>query len=141
MTNSDLTFITNEQNQNLKDRFEVLIKDTSFFDCLVGYFYTSGFHALYKSLEKKDKNRILIGISTNRQTYDLLDKATKPKQQVIEFSHAETKEEVEKLIEQELADSEDNRKVEEGVNKFIEWVREKKLEIRAYPAQNIKDKI
>ncbi|HAG08015.1 MAG TPA: helicase, partial [Desulfotomaculum sp.] len=139
--NTDLSFITNEQNQSLKDRFEVLIKDTSFFDCLVGYFYASGFHALYKSLEKTEKIRILIGISTNRQTYDLLDKASKPGQQVIEFSHAETKEEVEKLIEQELADSEDNRKVEEGVNKFIEWVRDRKLEIRAYPSQNIHAKL
>lgn len=139
--NTDLSFITNEKNQSLKGRFEVLIKDTSFFDCLVGYFYTSGFHALYRSLEKTEKIRILIGISTNRQTYDLLDNAIKPKQQIIEFSHAETKEEVEKLIEQELADSEDNRKVEEGVNKFIEWVRDRKLEIRAYPSQNIHAKL
>lgn len=139
--NTDLSFITNEKNQSLKDRFEVLIKDTSLFDCLVGYFYTSGFHALYRSLEKTEKIRILIGISTNRQTYDLIVKAGNPKQQVIEFSHAETKEEVEKLIEQELADSEDNRKVEEGVNKFIEWVRGKKLEIRAYPSQNIHAKL
>ena len=139
--NTDLSFITNEKNQSLKDRFEVLIKDTSLFDCLVGYFYTSGFHALYKSLGKTDKIRILIGISTNRQTYDLLDKASKTKQKVIEFSHAEAKEEVEKLIEQELADSEDNRKVEEGVNKFIEWVRDNKLEIRAYPSQNIHAKL
>jgi len=138
---TDLSFITNEKNQSLKDRFEVLIKDTSFFDCLVGYFYTSGFHALYRSLEKTEKIRILIGISTNRQIYDLLDKASKPKQQIIEFSHAETKEEVEKLIEQELADSEDNRQVEEGVNKFIEWVSDKKLEIRAYPSQNIHAKL
>lgn len=139
--NTDLSFITNEKNQSLKDRFEVLIKDTSLFDCLVGYFYTSGFHALYRSLEKTEKIRILIGISTNRQAYDLIVKAGNPKQQVIEFSHAETKEEVEKLIEQELADSEDNRKVEEGVNKFIEWVRDKKLEIRAYPSQNIHAKL
>jgi HKD family nuclease len=139
--NTDLSFITNEKNQNLKDRFEVLIKDTSLFDCLVGYFYTSGFHALYRSLEKTEKMRILIGISTNRQAYDLIVKAGNPKQQVIEFSHAETKEEVEKLIEQELADSEDNRKVEEGVNKFIEWVRDRKLEIRAYPSQNIHAKL
>ena len=36
--NTDLSFITNEENQSLKNRFEVLIKDTSFFDCLVGYF-------------------------------------------------------------------------------------------------------
>ena len=48
---TDLSFITNEKNQNLKERFRVLIKDTQFFDCLVGYFYSSGFHALYKSLE------------------------------------------------------------------------------------------
>ena len=97
----DLTFITNEKNRSLLERFHVLIKDTSFFDCLVGYFYTSGFHALYRSLEKTEKIRILIGISTNRQAFELLDKAGKPKQQVIEFSHAETKEEVEKQIEQE----------------------------------------
>lgn len=72
---SDLTFITNEKNQNLKDRFEVLIKDTKFFDCLVGFFYTSGFYAIYKSLEATEKIRVLIGISTSRQTYDLLNRA------------------------------------------------------------------
>ena len=57
--NSDLTFITNEKGKNLLERFNVLIKDTEFFDVLVGYFYTSGFHALYKSLEKTKKIRIL----------------------------------------------------------------------------------
>jgi len=139
--NTDLSFITNEENKRLKDRFEVLIKDTSFFDCLVGYFYTSGFHALYKSLEKTEKIRILIGISTNRQTYDLLVNTNKPRQQVIEFSHAETKEQVENLVEEELADSEDRPEVEEGVNKFIEWIRNKKLEIKAYPSQNIHAKL
>ncbi len=41
--NSDLTFITNEENKNLLERFRVLIKDTYLFDCLVGYFYTSEF--------------------------------------------------------------------------------------------------
>lgn len=138
---TDLSFITNEKNQSLKDRFEVLIKDTSFFDCLVGYFYTSGFHALYKALEKTEKLRILIGISTNRQTYTLLDQASKSNQGVIHFSHAETKEEVEKLVKSELADSDDNKNVEDGVSKFIEWVRDKKLEIRAYPSQNIHAKL
>lgn len=138
---TDLSFITNEKNQSLKDRFEVLIKDTSFFDCLVGYFYTSGFHALYKALEKTEKIRILIGISTNRQTYNLLDQANKSNQEVIHFSHAETKEEVENLVKSELADSDDNKNVEDGVSKFIEWVRDKKLEIRAYPSQNIHAKL
>ena len=84
--NTDLTFITNEKDQNLKERFEVLIKDTRFFDCLVGFFYTSGFHAIYKSLEKTEKIRILIGISTSRQTFDLLQKATKETQSSFQFS-------------------------------------------------------
>src|SRR3990167_6566001 len=107
--NTDLSFITNEKKQSLKDRFEVLIKDTSFFDCLVGYFYTSGFHALYKSLEKTEKIRILIGISTNRQIYNLLEQARKSNQQSIDLSHAEAKEEVENMVEKELSDSEDNK--------------------------------
>ncbi len=37
--------------------------------------------------------------------------------------------------------SEDNYSVEEGVLKFIEWIRSKKLEIRAYPSQNIHAKL
>jgi hypothetical protein len=41
MSSSDLTFITNEKGNTLQDRFTDLIKDTQFFDALVGYFYTS----------------------------------------------------------------------------------------------------
>src|SRR3990167_3414251 len=101
---TDLTFITNEKGQNLKERFEILIKDTRFFDCLVGYFYASGFHAIYKSLEKTEKVRILIGISTNRQTYDLMQKAEQPQ---LQFSSAETKEQIGSAIEKEMEDAED----------------------------------
>ena len=139
--NTDLTFIINEKNQNLKDRFEVLIKDTKFFDCLVGFFYTSGFYAIYKSLEATEKIRVLIGISTSRQTYDLLNRAVTEKQQELQFSHAETKQEFQGLVEKELEGSEDIRQVEEGVVKFIEWIKSKKLEVRAYPSQNIHAKL
>ncbi len=69
---TDTTFITNEGEKNLRDRFRVLIKDTRFFDVLVGYFYTSGFYTLYKSLENTEKIRILIGISTSKQTFRTL---------------------------------------------------------------------
>lgn len=139
--NTDLTFITNENSRNLKERFEVLIKHTKFFDCLVGYFFTSGFHALYRSLEKTDAIRILIGIGTDRQTWDLLKTARLHQQQPLRFSHAEAKQEIEGLVENEMAESEDNQKVEEGVLKFIEWIRSNKLEIRAYPSQNIHAKL
>ncbi len=139
--NTDLSFITNEENQSLKERFEVLIRDTSFFDCLVGYFYSSGFHAIYPSLESTEKIRILIGISTNRQTFEMLKNANKPTQQAFDFSHTEAKQEVENLVQKEMADSEDNRSVEKGVHKFIEWIGNNKLEIRAYPSQNIHAKL
>jgi hypothetical protein len=38
----DLTFITNEEGKTLKDRFNILLNDARFFDCIVGYFYLSG---------------------------------------------------------------------------------------------------
>lgn len=138
---TDLSFITNEENQSLKERFKVLIKSTTYFDCLVGYFYSSGFYAIYKSLENTEKIRILIGISTSRHTFELLEKANKPKQQTIDFSHAEAKQEIETLVQKEMEDSEDSRDVEEGVNRFIEWIECGKLEIRTYPSQNIHAKL
>jgi len=138
---SDLSFITNVENQTLKDRFEKLIKDTRFFDCLVAYFYTSGFYALYKALEKTEKIRILIGIGTSKETYDLLKSGQDKIQQSLFFSHAQTKEIISSMVEKEMEDSEDKRKVEEGVHKFIEWIKGDKLEIRAYPSQNLHAKL
>ena len=157
--NSDLTFITNESGKTLKDRFEVLIKDSKFFDCLVGYFYSSGFHAIYKSLEKTEKIRILIGISTSKQVFDLINKfansyttqlisnktflssSALEEQLQFQLSHSEVKEEFEKITVNEFAQSEDKKETEEGVTKFIEWIKNKKLEIKAYPSQNIHAKL
>lgn len=138
MTTSDLTFITNEKNQTLLDRFKVLIKDTKFFDVLVGYFYTSGFYALYKSLETTEKIRILIGISTNRETVELIKES---KQQELQFSHSETKQLYSEKIRVEMEKSKDDKEVEEGVKKFIEWLLVGKLEIKAYPSENIHAKL
>jgi len=137
--NTDLTFITNEESKNLQERFKVLIKDTKYFDVLSGYFYTSGFYALYKSLEKTKKIRILIGIKTSRQTYDLIEKAKN--QNIINFSHAEAKEEFSNTVVDEMEKSEDQVYVEEGVQKFIEWLKSGKLEIKAYPTENIHAKL
>lgn len=138
---TDLTFITNEKGQSLKQRFEVLIKDTKFFDCLVGYFYASGFHAIYKSLENTEKIRIIIGISTNKQTFDMMQKADAKKQSALQFSSAEAKEKMESAVEKEMEEARDNEKTEEGIYKFIEWIKDGKLEIRAYPSEKIHAKV
>ncbi|MFQ5652972.1 MAG: helicase, partial [bacterium] len=115
MSNTDLTFITNEDQKNLKARFQALIEDTKLFDCLVGYFYTSGFHAIYESLENTEKIRILIGISTSKQTYELLTEARNDQSRkhlgTLQFSHSETKQAYEGLVEQEMENSEDKREV------------------------------
>jgi len=100
--NTDLTFITNEENRNLRDRFNILIKDTRFFDVLVGYFYTSGFYTIYKSLEKTEKIRILIGISTNKQTFDMIETSNAEKQAILQFSHAEVKQKLSEQIVSEM---------------------------------------
>lgn len=67
--NTGLTFIINEIGRILKNRFEVLIKNSQFFDCMVGYFYTSGCHAIYKSLEKTEKTRIYKKASVEASRY------------------------------------------------------------------------
>ena len=149
MTNhSDLTFITNEKGQNLLERFKVLIKETEFFDLLVGYFYTSGFYAIYKSLEKTKKIRILIGISTNKRTLELIEQSRQSKLPACavgvadrQFSHAETKEHFSDLLVSEMTNAQESKLVEEGVVKFLEWLQNGKLEIKAYPTENIHAKL
>ena len=140
--NSDLTFITNDENSSLKERFQTLIKDTAFFDCLVGYFYTTGFHLLYKSLEKTEKIRILIGIGTGRETIELINQTRSEEENSSdEISFKEASEIFIENVKQEMENSEDKKEVEEGVKKFIEWIKTKKLEIRAYPSQNLHAKL
>ncbi|MCD6359125.1 MAG: helicase, partial [Dehalococcoidia bacterium] len=139
--NTDTTFITNEGESNLRERFRVLIKDTRLFDVLVGYFYTSGFHAIYKPLENTDKIRILIGINTNKNTVDLIQRSQSPTQGFFQFSHAEAKEEFSNAVVNEIENSKDSRETEEGINKFVEWLHSGKLEIKAYPSENIHAKL
>ena len=73
---TDLTFLTNEPGKVLGDRFHALLADhTRQFDCLVGYFYVSGFFRLYPSLENVENIRVLIGLATDRPVYKLLREA------------------------------------------------------------------
>lgn len=139
---TDLTFITNENGQNLKDRFNVLIKDSRFFDVLSGYFYTSGFYAIYKSLENTEKVRILVGISADKKAFDLFTTAKEEVQlELADPSHKEAKELFVQQVASELENSQDSQTVEQGVLKFIEWIKSGKLEIKVYPSQNIHAKV
>ncbi|MBE0541668.1 MAG: hypothetical protein IH623_09810 [Verrucomicrobia bacterium] len=138
---SDLTFITNEQGKNLSDRFGVLLGDnTRFFDCLVGYFFISGFHKLHPALTKTEKIRILIGIKTDRATFDLIQTAKQQQEFVLE-SHAHVREQLPGEILTELQKSGDSSDIEDGVRKFVEWIKSGKLEVRAYPSERLHAKL
>ena len=103
--NTDLTFFTNEKGATLLDRFRVTLENnTKFFDILVGYFRTSGFFHLYKSLEKVEKIRILVGINVNRQTQELLVKA-KSAQLSLKLSHKETRDTFSDEVTKEMEES------------------------------------
>ncbi len=138
---SDLTFITNEPGKNLRDRFGILLgDDTRLFDCLVGYFFISGFHKLHPALTKTEKIRILIGIKTDRTTYDLIQTA-KVQQELVLESHAQAREQLPNEILNELQKSGDSSEIEDGVRKFVEWIKSGKLEIRAYPSEHLHAKL
>ena len=85
---SDLTFITNESGKTLKDRLGLLLANaTENFDCLVGYFFLSGFHRLYPHLENVQKIRILVGLQTDHVTYNLIHTANEQQELALQ-SHA-----------------------------------------------------
>ena len=138
---SDLTFITNEPGKQLRDRFGVLLgDDTRFFDCLVGYFFISGFHALHPALEKTEKIRILIGIKTDRTTVELMHTATAQRKLALE-SHADVRERLPGRLLNEFQKSGDSAEIEGGVRKFVEWIKNGKLEVRAYPSERVHAKL
>src|SRR3989344_2938863 len=137
---SDTTFITNKENDALENHFKTLMKNTKAFDCLVGYFFASGFFRIYKELEDVEKIRILVGISTNQKTFDMLSSA-RDSQINLKDSTSELKKELENQIVDEYENSKDIFDVEEGTKKFIEWINSGKLNIKASPNQDMHGKI
>ncbi len=139
-TSIDLTFVTNEPGNKLRDRFNTLLtKDTRFFDCLVGYFYISGFHKIYPALENVEKVRILVGLQTDRTAYELWQHARRDGE--LSLSHASTKQKVSQDVLVELEKAPDAQAIETGVHKFVEWLRSGKLEIKAHPSESLHAKV
>ncbi|HCX76323.1 MAG TPA: helicase, partial [Algoriphagus sp.] len=153
---TDLTFFTNEDGHSLLSRFKSTLKDTQLFDVLVGYFRASGFYQLYESLEPVEKIRILVGLSVDRDSYDIMQYH----QEIgaIDFeSHQRTKKKYRENLKSEIETTQENdNKLEIGIRKFIEFLQAdcldpemdkayngngKKLEIRAYPSKNIHAKV
>ncbi|MGE4169860.1 MAG: helicase-related protein [Candidatus Margulisiibacteriota bacterium] len=136
----DLKFFTNTESNSLHDRFVSTLKYAQFFDVLVGYFRTSGFNRLWKALESTEKIRILIGLSTDRKSVLLFEKASG--QVAFDFeSHKRCKEVYVETLTQEMDTSEDSPDVEIAARKFIEFIQSGKLELRVHPSRNLHAKV
>ena len=130
------SFITNEGGNTLLNEFNLLLKDTEFFDCLVGYFYVSGFHKLQKSLENTKQIRILVGMGIDSQTFHLIEDS-----QTTLLSTAEYKKQVQKDLIDEMNNSKDSAEVEKGIRQFVSWLQSGKLEIRGYKERKTHSKL
>lgn len=65
-------FLTNQGENTLSKRLEKILPQTHDFDCLVGYFFISGFFRLYPALESVTNIRILIGLMNEHVIHGLI---------------------------------------------------------------------
>ena len=137
LINTDLTFFTNEPHSTLLDRFTHTLKDVKFFDILVGYFRSSGFFQLYKSFENIEKIRILVGLSLDKRSFQIIETANNNDFE----THVKVKEIFGKELVSEVENSADTKEVEDGILKFIEYLKSGKIEIKAHPSRNIHAKV
>ena len=152
---TDTTFFTNEPGYALLDRFKKTLTHVQYFDVLVGYFRTSGFHQLCESFESIDKIRILVGLNIDQKAYEIIESIRSSGEFDFE-SHSRTKHIFSEQTASEMDESEDSYETEIGIRKFIEFLtadclnREqdvanggngKKMELRAYPSENIHAKV
>lgn len=141
MNNTDLKFFTNAPNRDLYTRFATILKsNTQFFDVLVGYFRSSGFFKMYKSLETVEKIRILVGLNVDKFTVKIIDKANN-EIRTIAIPSTEGKAIVVDEIEKEFENAATTSEIEKGVRVFIEWLKSGKLEIRMYTEAPIHAKV
>jgi HKD family nuclease len=136
--NMDLTFITNQPNQKLSDRFNQLIKDARFFDCLVGYFYISGFNLIKDALRNAEKIRILVGLNISPEIKSALSRESIDEE---ELSEKQIKEKHSELIKLEFENSEENIEVEKGIKEFVNFIKSGKLEVKIYPEKRLHAKL
>ncbi|MBN1561486.1 helicase [candidate division KSB1 bacterium] len=134
---TDLTFFTNEPGSTLLERFVRTLKDVKYFDVLVGYFRSSGFFQLYKSFKNIERVRILVGLNLDKKTFQIIETSNSKDFE----SHAKIKEIFGKELVSEVESSSDTKQVEDGIIKFIEYLKSGKIEIKAHPSKDLHAKV
>ena len=124
MSNSKL--VIDEYSNNLKNRINDLLTYTDLFDCMIGYFYVTGFSKYVHNLNATDKIRILIGTGL-KDEYQILQN-----NEFKQLSSKQVKHNLQENIKEEFKKSENTYQIEEGVKEFITWLEEDKIEIKVY---------
>ncbi len=124
MSNSKL--VIDEYSSNLKEKINGLLSYTDLFDCMIGYFYVTGFSKYVYNLNATDKIRILIGTGL-KDEYQILQN-----NQFKQISSKQIKHNLKENIKEEFKNCENSYQIEEGVKEFITWLEEDKIEIRVY---------
>lgn len=124
MSNSKL--VIDEYSNNLKERINDLLSYTDLFDCMIGYFYVTGFSKYVHNLNATDKIRILIGTGLNDEYHVLKNNEFR------QLSSKQIKHNLKEEIKEEFKNSENSQEIEDGVKEFIQWLLEDKIEIRVY---------
>jgi len=140
MYKQDTRFFTNTDNDTLYERFVTTLKNTQYFDVLVGYFRASGYNRLYKELQAVQEIRILVGLNMDRQSVAQVQQAGFVRQNM-PVSLNQTKEAYNKTLQAELDESEDTEDVETSTKKFIEFIRSGKLKIKVHKEGNLHAKV
>lgn len=127
--NTDLTFITNEKEKQLKQRIVELIKNSKELRFLVGFFYFSGIDELYEEIKNNPTLQIdvLVGLSVDKTLHGL-----------IEYSDLDNemtdREKVEKFFESIAksinSDEFDTKEFYERIKYYLSLIRADKLRIR-----------
>lgn len=135
MSSTDLNIFTNADSVKMIDRMKTVLSHADFFDCLVGYFRITGFYLLKQELEKVKEIRLLVGLG--------VDPITKEAVQLTLFDQNAFKIQpiLRKQIKEEFETSEDSLEVENGINTFIEWIKNGKIKIRICADKNVHAKV
>jgi hypothetical protein len=133
-------FITNQETL-FKNLLESYIPDSKQLDFLVGYFFFSGFHGIYKYMGDK-KTRILVGMDADITVRNAVRIFSELEQQNPEtasgFSHAKARkswyENLKNIINK--ADSLDTKESFDSIMFFLEKLKAGTLEVRKTKSPN-----
>ena len=132
---TDLNIFTNSDSIKMVDRMRTILSHAEYFDCLVGYFRITGFYLLKENLEKVKEIRFLVGLGTDSETSNAITLT------LFDQNAFKIKPILQKQIREEFENSEDSLKIENGINTFIEWIKNGKIKIKMCADKNVHAKV